>query len=611
MESPHIEPHSEEHNVRHRLKSAIAVGLVTLGLSGHALPEAEAQEGNHSRAAEQGSVMKIPGLKLFDIGVADYNDDGFIDVFSANHSYPSALLKNNGHGKFKNVTNQAGYGQDLNFKNFEQAGRTPKFTEPGAYFYMSPEDGNPHKSQLNINAIDEPVTGKITLNPDHEVFFATTDKGTAGVESHDGIGTISFNIQPGGHFKTRTTLQVPAKVSVEGNTPVYVGPSEMPAPTNDFNLILPDHHADVFVDLNNDGQEDLFRVVGGLGGGIQMPAFRGKIPDITRLSTIDGYETTQLGLQKDNCRGRQGAAVDANADGLTDLWQSCEGDGSFMQYKHPDGTYTREVIPDSGESYRWLQSGPSSLPKLLALGKRASLWLRGDKGWEKTDSVKLFGGPGQTTLGDYNNDGSPDVFVSSSQGNSLVKVKGTALSVIKPAKIGLPEKSSASAWLDADNNGHLDLDSLPGGLYKNNDANKFRPTGDFKVDTNYGHLTWADFNNDGLREPIIGKSPREFAHYGKALFYGTNVLNPKQKSDWLEVDSPNEWATSRIKLKVPGERTQTAWVGQSETSNFSQGHSRVYFALPKHSKRAKISVTTPNGQTYKESSRPNHVVEIP
>lgn len=611
MEKNPLVTTGNESAITHRVKAVVALGLVSLGFAGHSLAEANDGGGTPEQHTPRSRQLKIPELRLFDIGAADYNNDGYLDVFTANHSYPSALLENSGTGTFTNVTNSAGYGQDLAFENFEKVDRQPLLEKPGAYVYMSRENKKSKKSPLNIEAVGQSVSGSITLDPEHEIYYANAENGTASVESHDGVGTISFDLEAGGRLETRTTLQVPSKIKIDGDTPTFVGPDEIPAPDNSFNVVLPDHHADVFVDLNNDGRDDLLRVVGGLGGGIQMPAFRGKIPDITRQYTDNGYENIQLGLQKDNCRGRQAAAVDANADGLTDLWQSCEGDGSFIQYKHPDGSYSREVIPDDGESYRWLQSGPSSLPKLLALGKNASLWLRGESGWEKTSSSRLIGGAGQTTLGDYNHDGNPDIFVSNSKGNTLVTVQGQDISSSNPSRIGLPNKSSAAAWVDVDNNGTLDLDSLPLGLYKSSPNGTYHPTGIFQEKTKYGHMTWADFDNDGFREPIIGKSPREFSMYGKALFFGTDILNQKQKSDWLEVDSPSGWLTSRMTMKVPGEPVQIAWVGQSETSRFSQGHNRVYFALPNHSKAATVSLTSPAGQKYKVTSPANRVIRIP
>ena len=42
------------------------------------------------------------------VAVADYDDDGFIDVFVANDTLPNFLFRNDGRGKFEEVALKAG-----------------------------------------------------------------------------------------------------------------------------------------------------------------------------------------------------------------------------------------------------------------------------------------------------------------------------------------------------------------------------------------------------------------------------------------------------------------------------------------------------------------------
>ena len=46
--------------------------------------------------------------RLFDIGVADPDRDGRLDIFTANHKFKSVFLRNHRGRSFRNVINQIG-----------------------------------------------------------------------------------------------------------------------------------------------------------------------------------------------------------------------------------------------------------------------------------------------------------------------------------------------------------------------------------------------------------------------------------------------------------------------------------------------------------------------
>ena len=122
-----------------------------------------------------------------------------------------------------------------------------------------------------------------------------------------------------------------------------------------------------------------------------------------------------------------------------------------------------------------------------------------------------------------------------------------------------------------------------------------------------GHISEVDFNNDGDREPLIGRSAREFAPRGQVY------LKAAQNRGWLEIDIPGELQTSKVVItnKVNDNRS-VHWAGESNTARASEGHNRVYVTdLPKAAKRAKVTLETPSGKKYVVKTPTDQVVSLP
>jgi hypothetical protein len=239
------------------------------------------------------------------------------------------------------------------------------------------------------------------------------------------------------------------------------------------------------------------------------------------------------------------------------------------------------------------------------------LWSLNNHRWHKLDSAKLRGGAGQTTLGDYDDNGQPDVFVSNEHGSTLLNVKGQNLVPHNPYKFGLPAEGTAASFVDADNDGRIDLEAIPAGLSLQKPNGDFKRTDKDKVHTAEGHIAEVDFDNDGDREPLIGTSAREFAK--RAQVYAKAHLKSGHNKGWLEVDVPGELQTSRMVVtnNVNHDR-HVAWAGESNTARFSEGHNRVYVTdLPKAADRAKVKLVTPSGKKYTVKTPINRVIRMP
>jgi hypothetical protein len=468
---------------------------------------------------------------------------------------------------------------------------------------------------LRIDAHRTPAVLDLTLAPPREVKQIHVSGGTVEPDNGDRrSSTVHIELAPGCAARFKVNLDIPIGFHSEGRT--FVGSKAVEVEQADFSLRLADAHANVFADLDGDGSDDLWRVVGGLGGGIAKPPLRGMVRDVTRRWSHGSYTDVELGLEKDDCRGRQAAALDIDGDGLTDVFESCEGPERhhpappFVGLARPGGGYDRQLLPARGEVYRWVPADPGRPPNLLALSRRATLW-RSSRGsdWTRVASARLIGGPGQTTLGDFDADAHPDIYVSSPRGSTLLRLRPRSLQAQRPSSLGLPPSSNAAAWVDADGNGLLDLHSLPGGLYAGS-GHRFRRTGEIADSAPYAHLSWADFDNNGLREPVIARTEGEFTITAGAWWYGLHPLRRRPRHPWLEVAVPGNWLTARITVTPDRGKRRVGWAGEAETSRYSQGQNRVYFSLPRHARSATVTAKTPDGRTYTLAAQLDRVVSL-
>jgi hypothetical protein len=170
----------------------------------------------------------------------------------------------------------------------------------------------------------------------------------------------------------------------------------------------------------------------------------------------------------------------------------------------------------------------------------------------------------------------------------------------------VPAASAAASFVDYDNDGLVDLHAVPQGLIRNDGGGRHHKTGLLTTPPAGAAIDqWADFDGDGLRDPLIATGKGEFAPRMQvrrarniAPFHG----------HWLEIDligaAGNRQAIGARAEVRAGRMRQAQWVGQNDDAPHSQGHYRLYFGLGPHETADAVTVRWPDGSRTELGPRP-------
>jgi len=565
----------------------------------------------------------VNGAKLFDLGVADANGDGNLDVFSINHKFDSSTLLGDGSFGLTESTVPLGLSPTPGFPGFEALRRDPIRDTPGLYIYAT--DRDEPRDPLHIDAVGTAASGRITFASSQLRLESTSGAVVRESETSDGSTVIDFAAAPGQEIDVSVDhIDLPIRVSID--TPadpglIRVGADAVPATSRTFELNLRDRHAYVFGDLDGDSVTDLFAVSGGLGGDIAEPFFTPLARDELLLTRDGRYvnATDFVGLVKGDCRGRQGDLADVDGDGDLDLLESCEGAAPRIYAGGGNGLFRATTGPAAlGTSYRFVDVSGDRRPKLLAAnGNLVDIWGSVDGLWRIVQQIPVRNGPFPIegmSLGDIEGDGDLDVLVPSAGGTTLLRQGGTRLQAAAPTRFGLPATARAAVFVDFDNDGDQDVHTVPDGLYEQVEGT-FKRTNSLRFNRSglaYAIDNWPDLDNDGRREPLVSRGRDEFA----ATHTVELRRNRTRGGHWLELDLAGPQGNAqaigaRVRVDV-GARSLYGWVGQNDDARLSTGHYRLYFGLGVKQGVKRIVVSWPDG-TKRElgRTRGDRVLTIP
>lgn len=189
------------------------------------------------------------------------------------------------------------------------------------------------------------------------------------------------------------------------------------------------------------------------------------------MNRRDFLSRTSLGLAGASLLGSQSFAQTGPGVRLVDVTKA-----SGLTFTHNNGAFGGKFLPETlGSGCAFIDYDADGWPDILLVNgcdwpnhrrRRTTLALyRNNRNGTFTDVTKAAGldiemyGMG-VAVGDYNNDGFPDLFITAVGQSRLFRNtgKGTFVDVTAAAGLGKREAFSTSAmWVDIDRDGHLDL----------------------------------------------------------------------------------------------------------------------------------------------------------
>ncbi len=576
---------------------------------------ADASAGVRLKPLAAGS--QIEGVKLYDLGVADFNDDANLDIFTTNHKFSSSLLAGDGRGGFTDVGTATGFGPTPQFPGYEDLRREPDRNAPGLYLYATDRDQPRDPFHLATTAIA--ASGSLTFDAQELQVESSIGVTTATTVLPDGRTRLTFDAAPDGQLDiTVEHIDLPIAVAIDPPLEpgqIHVGADAVAASARELTLTLRDRHSYGFADYDGDLATDAFIATGGLGGEIVNPFFTGKQTDELLLRRTGRYldATAASGLLKGVCRGRDTRPADLDGDGDLDLLETC--DSAIPQLYLGDGTggFTPAAGPPAlGSVYRLADLGRDGVPELIAaVGAELQTWSYRDGAWTETGRVSTLNGetaPQTLAAGDLDGDGDLDLLATARGGNTVLLNIGGRLRRRTPIRLGLPQRRTfAASFVDYDNDGDLDLDLIPQGLFESVDG-AFEPSGRLRYGSlpsgpiGYATVSWPDLDGDGRRDLLSARGRGEFAAEGVVDLRRNRT---KRTGHWLELDllgppgnrqSIGAWAKVRTDAG-----TEYGWVGQNEDSRHSSGHYRIYFGLGDERRIRKLVAHWPDGHRARRS----------
>ena len=560
--------------------------------------------------------IELPTRLLFDLGVVDFDADGDLDVFTLNHNDPQGLLVNQGDGAFENRLSALGLDHTPEFPGFE-APVEPAKPENGVYLFRTL--GGSLGDDVAEGSLVIAVEGDPGEEVSGEVRFAlpVAVREAGGAEVSTEVETGQLPSRHVVHFTAEGDARIvlepdqmaaPIDVAIEQGYPlssIFVGPLRVSPRAHDFTLLLRDRHGMAWGDYDADGIMDVFIVRGGLKGQLEDLGVTGLITDELMLGDGSAFQdaTAGSGLVKGSCRGREAAPVDFDRDGRLDLFWSCLDSSPGLFRRNRYGTFTDrsrrlERAGIEADHFEWLDVNGDGDDELIAVGHHKLFVYRVTPGgrWVRREGIRTLNEdvPRKLAIADYDNDGDPDIFAPSPTGNTLLVNSSGHFRARGPGSLGLPKSGSFTAsWVDYDNDGRLDLHTVPEGLFRRVGRRSFHATGlaATSEQTLDALTTWFDDNNDGARDLLLASADPGW----DASLYE----NREAENHWLEVELVPESGVppsvgARVRVRAQG-RTQTQWVGQNDGSHYSQGHYRLYFGLGGAEQARSVKVIWPDG----------------
>jgi hypothetical protein len=570
-------------------------------------------------------VVAINDYDLFDVGVADANDDGLLDIYTANHISRQSLLIGDGRGNFRDECSEWGLSHQPEFPGLEDSPAGPDPSGQGIFIYWC-------RRRLIVRAAfgndAAGVSGRLVLDSTVEIETETNWRCRLRRLSlaHDRTRTeVDFELpagSPDGLLIVKPELiAVPLTFSFDESVPrdrLFVGAGKRHPRAHTFRLCLKDRHGMAWADWNGDGRTDLFIVQGGVSG---------RTADFPHIYPYELFSGTGAGLtdvtprmdfKKCGARPRQVAWVDVDGDSLLDLfiygaWSRNQLFKQMPGGRFVDVTDTSGLLETQNGLSSWFDADGDGDQDLFIAGRDSFTLYLNDRGHFRETILgpapSVGGGVepeyrqfGRPAVADFDGDGDFDIYVASARGSAVLINEGGRFALRHPAALGLPSRAVTANWVDADNDSLPDLHTVPDGLFRQAAGHRFEKTGILGCDQGdavvAARCNWFDADNDGDRDVLVSVLDRagEAARIWSTRFFANNGT----KNHWLEiqVSGPSgnrNGVGARVVVELSDGRRLVQQVGSSEGADYSQGHYRLYFGLGKDRNPRAVIVSWPDG----------------
>ena len=441
-------------------------------------------------------------------------------------------------------------------------------------------------------------------------------------------GTGRFQLEP--YPPPSDGFPIDFRVTGLSPTDIVIGSDQLHPDGLRFRLHTRDLHSVAVGELDGDPGAEYSVVRGGARGRIDVvePAAQDVLFDTDRRAEIN---SDFLGFTKNGCPGRQSAWVDVDGDNRLELYIVCgRGSGEQSQVRNRllrrDGRGFVDRASDAGiaferpGSFRFIDWTGDLSPDFLWLDATGQLTLFENHDGQLEATQRLEGparGDTLLLLHDLNADGGIDLFVIHHSGNRLVMNRDGAMEEIEPASMGLPTESMAGAFLDVDLDGELDFLAANGDLHRGTAEHRFEAGSPILMDGLFRHFRHrarlVSYGSPEGRELLLGVKQCWPLGICRSVLQKFEQL--RDRSEWaafalqdLRILLADEWWVAKISrarsstsfrevtLLLAGPRTnpnsigahielQTAkgprrhWVGESESSHFSQGNFAIYVTI--------------------------------
>ena len=407
---------------------------------------------------------------------------------------------------------------------------------------------------------------------------------------------------------------------------IVLGPERVSPRGTAFTLSTRDFHSVAVGELDGDSGAEVSVVRGGMRGriGIIDAAATDVLYDFS-----SGREVTPLypGMRKDGCPGRQSAWVDIDGDDRLELFIICgrsgaeSGNSDNKLLRWHNGRFVDEAAAvglnfNGLGSFRFVDWNGDLQPDLLWVDTNGDITLYQNHAGAFRQSQRIASHPyslnrvPQLLVRDVDEDSSPDLLIVQAARNRLILNRDGKMLEVEPRTHGLPDRAVAAVFADWNLDGHADLLSDRGYFAGVGQGQFRRQEGTADVVAAFTRearmVSYVDHDERKILLALYRCLPFGFCAWRRELLQLARRWDAAafaiQESSLLE---PDNWAIltlgrhhaaakgREVGLILAGEATnpnsigahveflsvngrQVHWVGENETSHFSQGNFAIY-----------------------------------